>query len=537
MLFVRESLRALEKLLYKSYGVKLRYIRAPSTAAASLIDFCGQVHASSVFMMKRYDGGPSFDMLKAHKVKLHAFPGYLMVEPHLVARHRNAPKKSGRFSHFCTLTDFVRMSDAVGHNYSSATPDIPSSPSHNFDTGDGAVVDFGAEQKLDDLGLYSAPAHGRDWGSSLLKHWSYGEEKAVKLMNDFLRSKFSRYEKDRSLADSRNTSSKLSPNLRFGVLSTRLFYKKMLERGGYKMSKVACRRLVWRDLAYFQLFLWPKMNHQPIRPSHRSQWWRPVTKGSEGHDLLTRWQKGQTGFPIIDAGMRELWATGWMQQNVRMVCAQFLCDILRISWVEGAKWFADTLVDADPAINAMMWQNAGRSGIDQWNFFLNPVTSARSSDPKGEYTRKWCPELRKLPTAKLHSPWDAPSNSLNVPYPSPCVEPKRIQHIVRDVTEEMLKVKRAAGPEWSDSGGYDLIASPRCFGEGGKIKVFTREKYRLVYAASHWKPPVIKHRQGAKAQRSTQSKKKKDSPPLTKFWARKANSAREEAMISSARRY
>ena len=112
---------------------------------------------------------------------------------------------------------------------------------------------------------------------------------------------------------------------------------------------------------------------------------------------LKAWQKGQTGYPLVDAAMRQLWAVGWMNNYVRHVVASFLISYLRISWVEGYSWFQDTLLDADIAINAMMWQNGGMSGLDQWNFVMHPVDAAMTCDPKGDFVRNWIPELAKLP--------------------------------------------------------------------------------------------------------------------------------------------
>ena len=251
--------------------------------------------------------------------------------------------------------------------------------------------------------------------------------------------------------------------------------------------------------------------------------------------MLKKWQKGRTGFTIVDAGMRELWATGWMQQNVRMVCAQFLTDVLRVSWVEGAAWFADTLVDADSAINAMMWQNAGRSGIDQWNFFLSPVTNGKSSDPRGDYIKRWCPELRSVPVGQIHTPWKLGGAG---GYPAPMVDPKKIKAIADgEVTAEMLRVKQLAGPQWSDAKGYDLVALPLCMG-GGKVKIFTRERYRLAHTRNGWEAPYLPHRDGRKKNTKPHGKQSpsggsRSQKSINKFF--KKVDERELAMVSSAR--
>lgn len=174
--------------------------------------------------------------------------------------------------------------------------------------------------------------------------------------------------------------SKLSPYLHFGQISPRTVMRRLASAGAQNVSKTFWRRLVWRDLAYWQLHHWPQMPTRSLRPSYDDQSWdfNPGT--------LKRWQAGQTGFPLVDAGMRELWHTGYMHQNVRMVVACFLTEYLNYHWVHGARWFHDTLVDADLAINSMMWQNAGKSGLDQWNFSILPTS--RAADSKGDYVRR-----------------------------------------------------------------------------------------------------------------------------------------------------
>ena len=189
-------------------------------------------------------------------------------------------------------------------------------------------------------------------------------------------------------------------------LAPRRLYHAVRDRGlPPDETKTFGRRLHWRDLASYQLAAFPEMTHKPIRAHYESHEW------SDDRAALRAWQTGRTGYPMVDAGMRCLYATGWMHQSVRMVCAAFLVEYLGISWVEGARWFHDTLVDADVAINSMMWQNAGRSGIDQWNFVPSPVSG--SQDASGHYCRRWCPELAALPTKHIHTPWKAP------PFPAP----------------------------------------------------------------------------------------------------------------------
>ena len=130
--------------------------------------------------------------------------------------------------------------------------------------------------------------------------------------------------------------------------------------------------------------------------------------------FLKAWQKGQTGYPIVDAGMRELWTTGWMHNRVRMIVASFLVKDLLLSWTQGTRWFWDTLVDADLAQNTLGWQWTAGCGADAAPYFrvFNPISQGEKFDPQGDYVRRWCPELAKLPGEWLHKPWQAPSETL-----------------------------------------------------------------------------------------------------------------------------
>jgi deoxyribodipyrimidine photolyase len=233
--------------------------------------------------------------------------------------------------------------------------------------------------------------------------------------------------------------------------------------------------MFWRELAYFQLRCFPDMRSSPIRKHYEQTKW---VEGEEEKRRFEAWKKGKTGFPIVDAGMRELYATGWMTQSVRMVVASFLVEYLRINWVKGCKWFDYTLVDSDSAINAMMWNNAGKSGIDQWNFILSPVTA--SQDPSGAYVRKWVPELADLPcTAFVHRPWEAP---LEVLEQANVVLGKTYPHrVIQNLKEERAKSvestleTRRQFQEFNTDRGYDLIHLP----DGKETVVFTKKEYRI----------------------------------------------------------
>lgn len=208
-----------------------------------------------------------------------------------------------------------------------------------------------------------------------------------------------------------------------------------------------------------------------VRPQYAATEW------SEDDGAFRAWCEGRTGYPMVDAGMRELWATGYMVQSVRMVAAAFLCSALGQDWRKGQRWFHDTLVDADVAINAMMWQSASGSGVDPWNFTPSPENA--SQDPTGAYARRWLPELSRLPTKYLHRPWLAPAPvlgaagvELGTTYPHRVVTdlPARRRLAVRAT----LAARRTA-LHLNDAGGYDLLPLP----SGQLTRVFTPKDVRM----------------------------------------------------------
>ena len=189
--------------------------------------------------------------------------------------------------------------------------------------------------------------------------------------------------------------------------------------------RVYSSELGWREFAHHLLFHFPHTPEQPLRKEFAAFPWEPDRKN------LRAWQRGRTGYPIVDAGMRELWHTGWMHNRVRMVVASFLVKDLLIPWQDGAAWFWDTLVDADLANNTLGWQWTAGCGADAAPYFriFNPVSQGEKFDPNGDYVRHWVPELNKLPSEWIHKPWEAPPRvladagiELGSTYPRPIVD-------------------------------------------------------------------------------------------------------------------
>ncbi|MFM7033887.1 MAG: cryptochrome/photolyase family protein [Planctomycetia bacterium] len=243
---------------------------------------------------------------------------------------------------------------------------------------------------IDSLGLLPTI----EWATTMQKTWTPGEAGAAKRMDRFLERGLAGYGTERDRPDHDGTSA-LSPHLHFGELSPRRLWHAVREAaGGKPASKIAgspevyLRELGWREFASHLLYHFPNTPDAPLRADYARFPWADDPVG------LRAWQRGRTGFPIVDAGMRQLWATGWMHNRVRMIVASFLVKDLRISWLEGAKWFWDTLVDADLAANTLGWQWAAGCGADAAPYFriFNPTSQAEKFDPDGAYVRTWVDE-------------------------------------------------------------------------------------------------------------------------------------------------
>jgi len=270
-----------------------------------------------------------------------------------------------------------------------------------------------------------------DWASTMRKTWSPGEAGAAKRLEAFLATGLATYGTGRDRPDRDGTSS-LSPHLHFGELSPRRVWHAVRAAVGGKPAakltgspEVYLRELGWREFANHLLYHFPHTSDAPLRADYAKFPWVKDPVG------LRAWQRGRTGYPVVDAGMRQLWATGWMHNRVRMIVASFLVKDLRVTWLEGARWFWDTLVDADLAANTLGWQWAAGCGADAAPYFriFNPTSQGLKFDPDGQYVRRWVPELARLPTAAIHAPAEADERSLERAgltvgrdYPEPIVD-------------------------------------------------------------------------------------------------------------------
>ena len=320
-------------------------------------------------------------------VSCHRYGGYLLHEPENIRNGTGEPYK--------VYTPFSRAC------FSAGEPRSPNPPA-KFETATLAIE----SDRLEDWNLLPSQP---DWAAGLREHWLQGEASAVELLATFIAEALPEYADGRDRTDKPFTS-RLSAPLHFGEISPHQIWHATrsamaraggaLDRSGEKFLK----EILWREFSYHLLHHFPHFPDQPFRPEFVDFPW------VEDEWALKRWQRGETGYPIVDAGMRELWHTGIMHNRVRMVVASFLIKDLLIPWQQGERWFWDTLVDADIAANSASWQWVAGCGADASPYYrvFNPVLQGQKFDPAGDYVKKWVPELKHVSVDYIHTPWEMP---------------------------------------------------------------------------------------------------------------------------------
>jgi len=413
--WLHQSLTSLERDL-RDLGSRLILRTGPTLAV--LRELIAATGADAVFWNRRYE--PAViqrdtaikTTLREDGILVESFNSHLLFEPWTIKTKERTPYK--------VFTPFWRACQAVGEvERGHATPGVVSPPA------------WPAGLPLEQLGLQPAI----DWAAGMRTAWRPGRRGAEEQLTRFLDEALANYDEGRDRPDMAGTS-RLSPHLHFGEISPRRIWHALAPAsvprspgGDREKSRKSVERyraeLGWREFAHHLLFHFPHTSDEPLRPEFARFPWQA------DRSALRAWQRGRTGYPIVDAGMRELWTTGWMHNRVRMIAASFLVKDLQIAWQEGAKWFWDTLVDADLASNSLGWQWTAGCGADAAPYFriFNPITQGQRFDPNGSYVRCWVPELAQLPTKWLHQPWAAPLDvlaaaniKLGTSYPVPIVD-------------------------------------------------------------------------------------------------------------------
>ena len=411
--WLHHSLRSLETSL-AALGSRLILRRGPAAeVVSSLAADCG---AHTITLTRGYepDAVQLEQDLRAALVgsaEVKRFGGNLLQEPESIASLSGRPYK--------VFTPFYKAC------LKQSAPRAPIAPPK-------AIAHPKAWPKGDDLADWGLLPRGPDWSGGLAAEWTPGEAGAAARLDRFLAEAMAAYPTDRDLPGRLGTS-RLSPHLHFGEISPRTCWHRVqhiLDRNSGKGDaggQAFLRQIGWRDFSAHLLHHWPQIPDSPFKPEFAAFPW------TNSAEALAAWQRGKTGYPIVDAGMRELWHSGWMHNRVRMIVASFLVKHLLIPWQAGEAWFWDTLVDADLANNAAGWQWVAGCGADAAPYFriFNPILQGEKFDPAGDYVRRWVPELAALPDLYLHRPWEAPPEvlaqagvTLGDSYPHPIVDHK-----------------------------------------------------------------------------------------------------------------
>ncbi len=283
-------------------------------------------------------------------------------------------------------------------------------------------ADAGGSLSIDDLTLLP-PARENGWEKSIVADWPIGEAGAQERLHDFIDDELKGYKEGRNFPDKKNVS-RLSPHLHFGEISPHQAWYAVRHAGEkhhWNMDvDTFCTELGWREFSYALLYHNPQIKWDNLQPRFNDFPWQ-----TQESKKLTAWQHGQTGYPIVDAAMRELWQTGYMHNRCRMIVGSFLVKNLLIHWRRGEEWFWDCLFDADAASNTASWQWIAGCGMDAAPYFriFNPVLQGEKFDPDGTYVRRYVPELKDLPDKYIHKPWAAPKDlRAKLDYPTPIVE-------------------------------------------------------------------------------------------------------------------
>jgi deoxyribodipyrimidine photo-lyase len=454
--WLHESLRELNVTL-AAMGGGLTVLRGPEQQVVEA--FAVGISAIKVCWNRRYSAAQREtdaaikSALKERGIAVSTFNGHLLREPWTVATRDARP--------FQVFSAYWR---AARREY------LPEPPRPAPGRIDFFAVPEDATACVADLSALALQPSAPDWAGGLRDTWQCGEAAGQRQLQAFLGDALGGYAIGRDIP-AMHATSRLSPYLRFGNLSVRQVWYAALSSaahadhaahaahvtnaspGNPRAAPMAGANLEkfldelgWREFSYYLLYHFAPLHQVNFRRQFDAMPWR------DDPEALRAWQRGETGYPLVDAGMRELWHTGWMHNRVRMVAASFLVKHLLIDWRHGEAWFWDTLVDADEANNPASWQWVAGSGADAAPYFriFNPVLQGEKFDPQGDYVRRWVPELAGMPGVSIHAPWHAQpaqlaaaSVRLGHDYPWPVVSH---QHARTRALEAMEGLRERAGP-------------------------------------------------------------------------------------------
>jgi len=423
--WLHNSLATLDRKL-EALGSRLVLRRGDSEVELARI--IRQTGAEHIFWNKDHEpAGMARDRALTAKfektgITVHSFAGALLHDPARMLTGSGGPYK--------VYTPFWRAMEALGE---------PCEPI----AAPGTITPYEGDLHSDQLADWKLLPEKPDWAAGLRKTWSPGEDGAHARLKTFIEKGLKGYAENRDRPDLPYATSRLSPHLACGEITpyqmfaaTRAVRDKALSRDVLVFRK----EIVWREFSWHLLHHFDRLAEDNFNARFDAFPW------ADDENALKAWQKGQTGYPIVDAGMRQLWQTGWMHNRVRMVVASFLTKHLLIDWRKGEAWFWDTLVDADPASNAASWQWVAGSGADAAPYFriFNPILQGQKFDPNGDYVRTYVHELEKLDSEFLHRPWEAPPDrlaaagvTLGKTYPFPLIDHKQARTRALDIYNEI----------------------------------------------------------------------------------------------------
>lgn len=431
--WLKQSLIALDMSLRDKGG---QLTIAQGDPATIIVDLVAKTKASAVSWNRIYSE-PAMErdtalkaLLSARGLKVQTFNANLIHEPVKV--------KNQSGGNFKVFTPFWKAISAE-----HISPPVPI-PELSF-----SATSLG--MNISSLPLNPTPV---DWATGWGRLHAPGEAGAHRQLESRYETIFNGYSDDRNLPGTEGTS-RLSPHLRFGEISPRQVWHKTLaaleshgpQKGIERNAWAFLREIGWREFSHYLLYHFPLLGSQNWRSEFDQFPWQ------NNPAFIEAWQGAKTGYPIVDAGLRELWQTGWMHNRVRMIVASFLIKHLMVDWRVGEAWFWDTLIDACPANNTASWQWVAGSGADASPYFriFNPITQSEKFDPNGSYVRRWVPELERLDDRLVHQPWEAPALVLHAAgiqlgqgYPHQIVDHHTARQTALDAYETIKKKSPAS---------------------------------------------------------------------------------------------